>query len=254
MLEWAEHAGSPAKRCLAALALERGFTPTKLAAKVRRDQGWIGRWFRREGDGDGHLLEKVCKALGTSGQPILDLFERKLLDDLKTNLERYPDPQSFARQVRSKLSSCRPETRARVLAEYALRCARQQDGLSIAVRALAHASAAVGTAGYEARAEAVPEPVPYHAASEAAAEKLAGLASFQVPLRPVRQPQELARALLMHAECLRKFVRSGEQTFSEKDVSHSVTDLLKALAKKGWPGAMLDAARQHYDRYYSEGL
>jgi hypothetical protein len=272
LLLWIDEAGSPEKRRYAEYALQQGFTPKTLAQRLRMDQRDLGRWFKRKGNGNGAILGDIALILKSSVWEVrarvapenlsadnLARVERALLDDVRTNVEGYREPQEVAKQVKATLASCRPETRRMVLTQYARDRVKQVEDVDASSAAVS-ADVYWSVTAHEdpktsiARRDAMPEPAPYYAASEAAVEKLTGLASLPIPLRPVRQPQELARALLMHAECLRKFVRSGQRAFSENDVSHSVTDLLKALAKKGWPSAMLDAARQHYDQYFSEGL
>jgi hypothetical protein len=248
---WIDKAGSPEKRHLAEAALSRGFAPVTLAKRVGMDQRELGRWFRRAGNGNGQILQEVVHALNSrlwevraqvapDNLSVDDLrrIQGALLEDVRTNLEGYREPREFAKKVKTKLESCRPETRRTVLAQYTRDRMNQ-------------------TADLEAAWRDATIPVPttrHHAASEAAVQRLGVLADLPVPPRPPRQPQELAQELFMFAQQLRGFVYAGKQAFSEDDVAKSVSAVLKTLAQKGWPTSVLGAARQHYDQHFSEGL
>ena len=137
-------------------------TPAILGTKLRMVPRDLGRWFKRTGNGDGQILHDVARVLKTSVLKVrasvapenlstddLKRLEEAVLDDIRANIERYPEPAAFAKEVRAKLAFCRAETRREVLTAYARERANQGAALQSSVRAVADAAAAVGTTDYE---------------------------------------------------------------------------------------------------------
>lgn len=266
---WAERAGSVEKRCLADLALARGLAPVSLASRVDMDQRDLGRWFKRAGNGDGRILRAVAGALKTTPLEVrvrvspesltiddLARAERELLSDIRSNVDAYPDAKSFAKSVKAKLATCRPETRRMVLTRYAQGRVQQEEGLTKSVAALYadldHSiSSPTDFAATKARRDALPQPAPYHAAQEAAIATLQRFAGLSVPLKIPGAASALVKELLAYARSLEAFkdCRTGERFFNEARVSRLVDGMLIALGKAGWPPAIRAAAREQYQSY-----
>lgn len=270
---WIKQAGSEEKRYLAKLALARGFAPVSLASRVGMDQRDLGRWFKRSGNGNGQILADVAAALKTSTLQVrvrvspknltaadLARAERDLLSDVRYNVEAYPDPESFAKAVRVRLATCRPETRRAVLTKYARDRELQADGLAQSIAALyadlRSDASSTDFASTKSRRDALPQPTPYHAAEEAAIASLERSAGLIVPLKVPRTTSELAKSLFAYSRSLAVFKdrRTGERVFSNERVSELVGDLLCALGKAGWPAAIRDAAHAQYNSYFGRKL
>ncbi|HUY42112.1 MAG TPA: helix-turn-helix transcriptional regulator [Candidatus Dormibacteraeota bacterium] len=226
LLTWAENAGSDEKRCLAALALRRGLTPTTLAKAIGLNAGWLGRWFMRRGNGAGRTLRDICKALRVSPADPFTLYERALLDLIRTEGKRhFSNAPALARRVVRELGSKR---RARILGDYALARAKQEQAL---VQSLATIKPRRNLS------EPWTEPPDAFDACLVAIKQL----RIPTPVRPNQHRPRLILALFDYVQAIRAFTGYGKSE-SLFDAEQCLGPILEVLRKGDWPEDLLDEA------------
>lgn len=259
---WAAEAGSPEKRYLATFAERRGYTPLTLAEKLDLDSGWLGRWFRLKGNGDGRRLQAVAKTLKASVSEIraevapenlieddLKVYERDLIALVRSNREHFDNGAEYADKVRRVLRECRPETRRTVLVQYAQRRARQGAALEAAELRLAEdfrssLESSADFSGSHARRNAWPLPEEPIAACIEAVETLVRLAGLMPFAKPPAHRRDIVLALFSYCETLRNFrtYRTREELFSAEG---ALKNMVEELRKRGgWPQDLLDEAQR----------
>jgi transcriptional regulator with XRE-family HTH domain len=228
LLIWAQKAGSSKKRCLAAVALRSGLTPTALAKKLGYDAGWLGRWFRRNGNGEGGTLRLISEALRVSVVDPFATLERELLDLLRSTGKQYfTGAFAFADKVYRELRSCKSETREEILAQYALDRAVQERELTLSISKIADR-------------DNWKEPTDAFDACIVAVTTLAKRRGFTLPVKPNSYRQPLVLSLFAYISVLRDFTTyiTREPLF---DAEQALTPMLERLRNDGnWPEDMLD--------------